>query len=283
MLQVENLGFKYRSSEVFHGVGFNVAEGQILSLVGPNGAGKTTLLKCLNRLLEPCSGSVSILGKNIKSFSRLELARAVAYVPQASLALFPMTVFDAVMLGRKPYLNWSPRKRDLDIVSNIIERLELTDTAMRDINQLSGGERQKVAVARAIVQEPKVLLLDEPTTYLDLKYQLLIMQIIRDLVSERGICSIITTHDLNLALRYSDRLAVLKDGALAAEGGAGIMTEKLILDVYGVEARLLSNADKLYMAPMRAVDGHSHAHTHIHSHPHTHEGEHSHDHIHPDV
>ncbi|MDR1247256.1 MAG: ATP-binding cassette domain-containing protein [Clostridiales Family XIII bacterium] len=276
MIRVENLSFAYGGVEVFHGIDFTVGEGQILSLVGPNGAGKTTLLKCLNRLLEPSSGIVAVAGKGVKTLSRLELARTVAYVPQASLAIFPMTVFDAIMLGRKPYLNWSPRKRDFDMVSNIIDQLELTDMAMRDINQMSGGERQKVAIARAIVQEPKILLFDEPTTYLDLKYQLRIMQFIRDIVREQNICSVITTHDLNLALQFSDRLAVLKDGALVAEGDTAIMTEDLILDVYGVEARLLPNDDKLYMAPVRAVDGHSHEHVHIHSHPHIHEGEHDH-------
>jgi iron complex transport system ATP-binding protein len=189
-----------------------------------------------------------------------------------------MTVFDTIMLGRKPYLNWSPRKRDFDMVSDVIEQLELTDMAMRDINQMSGGERQKVAIARAIVQEPKVLLFDEPTTYLDLKYQLRIMQFIRELVSRQKVCSVITTHDLNLALQFSDRLAVLKDGALVAEGDTAIMTEDLILDVYGVEAHLLYNDNKLYIAPVRAVDGHVHEHTHAHSHAHTHEGKHNHEH-----
>jgi iron complex transport system ATP-binding protein len=252
-VQVDNLGFAYKTQEVFRNISFNVGKGQILSLVGPNGAGKTTLLKCISRLLEPETGGVKIMGRNVRAFSRVELARCIAYVPQASPPMFPMTVFDAVLLGRRPHLNLRSRKRDIDMVSDIIERLELSDTAMRDLNRLSGGERQKAAIAKAIVQEPQVMLFDEPTTYLDLKYQLRIMEIIRNLVDEKQLCAVITTHDLNIALRFSDRLAILKDGVLAAEGEAGVLTEEVILRVYGVEARLLCNEGKPYMAPVRAV------------------------------
>jgi iron complex transport system ATP-binding protein len=252
-LQVENLSFAYKFHEVFRDISFGLDKGRILSLVGPNGAGKTTLLKCVNRLLEPASGSVTIMGRSVKTLSRSELARSIAYVPQAAPPLFPITVFDAVLLGRRPYLNWRAKQRDLDLVADVIERLGLSDMAMRDVNQLSGGERQKVVIAKAIVQEPKILLFDEPTTYLDLKYQLRIMEFIRALIHEKQLCAIITTHDLNLALQFSDRLAVLKDGALVAEGDTAILTEDVVLQVYGVEAHLLDDDGKTYMAPIRAV------------------------------
>ncbi|MDR0568738.1 MAG: ABC transporter ATP-binding protein [Spirochaetaceae bacterium] len=253
-LNVDNLSFGYKSRNVFTGITLEAKGGQILSLVGPNGAGKTTLLKCIDRLLIPKEGAVLINRRNIAELSRSDLAKLVAYVPQASLPGFPITVFDTVLLGRRPYLNWKPAQRDMDMVTNIIERMDLADLAMRDLGELSGGERQKVIVAKAIVQEPQVLLFDEPTTYLDLKYQLKIMQCIRDLIDEKRICAVVTTHDLNLALQFSDRLAALKDGAIVREGDIRILTEEVILQVYGVEAHLHRYREKPFMVPLKSIE-----------------------------
>ena len=252
-LRTKNLGFSYKTKHVFKDISLEIGDGQILSLVGPNGAGKTTLLKCANRLLEPNAGTIEVLGRNLKSFTRKEMAQTIAYVPQASPSQFPITVFDAVMLGRRPYLNWKPTQHDIDMVMDIIVQLEMADMAMRDINELSGGERQKVVIAKAIVQEPRILLFDEPTTYLDLKYQLRIMEFIRALVSDKSLCAIITTHDLNLALRYSNQLAVLKDGGIIVSGDTAVLTEEVILDVYGVEAYLHQGLDRPFMVPLKAV------------------------------
>ncbi|MDR2485793.1 MAG: ABC transporter ATP-binding protein [Treponema sp.] len=238
---------------MFKDITLEALGGQILSLVGPNGAGKTTLLKCIDRLLLPKSGAIRINDRDIAELSRSELAKQVAYVPQAAFASFPITVFDTILLGRRPYLNWKPARRDIDMVMDIIERMELTDLAMRDLGELSGGERQKVIVAKAIVQEPQVLLFDEPTTYLDLKYQLKIMQFIRDLVDEKRLCAVITTHDLNLALQFSDRLAVLKGGAIVTEGDIHILTEEVILQVYEVEAHLHYHQEKPFMIPLKGT------------------------------
>jgi iron complex transport system ATP-binding protein len=225
----------------------------MVSLVGPNGAGKTTLLKCINRLLPLKQGTVWLDGRDLAALRRPELARCMAYVPQAASAAFPITVFDTVLLGRKPYLNWKPRQQDLDLVMDMLERMELTGLAMRDLGSLSGGERQKVLVAKAMVQEPRLLLFDEPTSYLDLKYQLKIMQFIRERIDERQICALITTHDLNLALHFCDRLVVVKDGTIAAEGSTAILSEALIRQVYGVEASLQQYRQQSFMVPLRAV------------------------------
>ena len=252
-LRIDNLAFSYKTRTVFNDISMEVHSGQLLNLVGPNGAGKTTLLKCVNRLLKASTGTITVNGRDIKSLSRLELARCVAYVPQAALSQFPITVFDAVLLGRKPYLNWTPRQEDLDMVMEVLAQLELVEMAMRDINQLSGGERQKVVIAKAIVQEPQILLVDEPTTYLDLKYQLRIMHLIRELVDEKKICAVMTTHDLNLALQFSDRLVILKDGTIVADGGTNVLTEEVILQVYGVEARLHRDKEKPFMIPLKAI------------------------------
>jgi iron complex transport system ATP-binding protein len=247
------LGFAYKSEPVIRNINLEADKGQILSLVGPNGAGKTTLLKCLNHLLKPAEGDIRINGKDLHIFSPRELARTIAYVPQAGPTGFPITVFDTVLLGRRPYLNWRPKREDMDMVLEVLERLELSAFAIRDMNQLSGGERQKAIIAKAIVQDPRVMLFDEPSTYLDLKFQLKIMQFIRDLADRRGICVIVTTHDLNLALRFSDRIAVLKDGGIAALGAPEMMTEEIILQVYGVEARVHREAQNPFVIPIRAI------------------------------
>lgn len=253
MLSVQNLGFRYGDKAVIQDVDLRVNRGAILSLVGPNGAGKTTLMKCINRLLEPTHGSIEWNGIPISRLSRLELARTMAYVPQAEPLRFPMTVFDTILLGRRPYLNWRPGKIDIDIVYSMIERLELEELTLRDMNELSGGERQKVIIAKALAQEPQLLLFDEPNTYLDLKYQLTMMQLIRDLVDEKQISAMMITHDLNLALRFSDQLAMLDKGHLVAEGGPDILTEELIRQVYEVNARIRQEGNKPFMVPIASL------------------------------
>jgi iron complex transport system ATP-binding protein len=221
--------------------------------VGPNGAGKTTLLKCLNRILKPTEGIVEIEGKKLRSFSARELARTIAYIPQAGQTNFPITVFDTVLLGRKPYLNWRPMREDIDAVLDVLERMELSALAILDMNRLSGGERQKVIIAKAIVQDSMIMLFDEPSTYLDLKFQLKIMQFIRDIVDKKQVCAVVTTHDINLALQFSDRIAVLKNGTTVASGTSKIITEEIILQVYGVEANIYHGVKNPFVIPQRAV------------------------------
>ena len=253
-LQIHEMSFSYKTKAVFRGIDLQVDKGEILSLVGPNGAGKTTLLKCVNRLHEPTGGKALIDGRNIQSMKRSELAKAVAYIPQAAPTSFPITVFDTVLLGRRPYLNWKPSQGDVDMVLDVLQRLELSDLAMRDLNELSGGERQKVILAKAIVQNPQIMLFDEPTTYLDLKFQLKIMQFIRDLVDERQICAVVTTHDLNLALQFSDKVAVLKDGAIMTSGSPDVLTEDVILHTYEVIARVHQEEGVPHVVPIKAVN-----------------------------
>lgn len=253
MIGAKDLEFSYKDKTVIKSVNIEVCKGQILSLVGPNGAGKSTLLKCMNGLLKPTKGIVEIDGKYIEKYSSVELARSVSYVPQAEPAAFPITVFDAILLGRRPYLNWYPKQSDLNIVTDVIKRMGLEKLAMQDINKLSGGERQKVIIAKAIVQEPKILLFDEPSTYLDLKYQLTMMQFIRELVDEKKICAIITTHDLNLALMFSDQLAVLKDGRIFAAGAPSILTEDVVREVYEVQSHIHTQDNKAFVVPLKAM------------------------------
>lgn len=252
-LKVESLGFSYKSQHVFEDVSFECESGRILALVGPNGAGKTTLLKCINRLHNPTEGSVLIDGVNVKDIPRRDLARKVAYVPQAELVKFPISVFDAIMLGRRPHLEWRETQKDLDAVFEVMCQLNIDDLAAKSLDQMSGGERQKVMLAKAIVQEPEILLLDEPTTFLDMGYQLRIMEEIRKLVDDRGICAILTTHELNHALQYSEEVAILKDGHIMLNGSTELVDADIIRQVYGVDSMIHKLDGKPYVLPLRAV------------------------------
>lgn len=252
-LTLDNVSFSYKSQSVFSDITLEANSGEMLCFAGPNGAGKTTLLKCINRLLSIQSGAILINGQNIAKMKLSDIARNVAYVPQAAPTHFPISVFDTILLGRRPYLNWKPKPSDIEMVGSIIERMDLVHLAMRDIGELSGGERQKVIVAKAIAQEPQVLLFDEPTTFLDLKYQLKIMEFIRSLINEKHICAVLTTHDLNLAMQFSDRFAILKDGKIYAAGNTSALSKDVVRDVYGVEAAFHYNGAKPFMIPIRAL------------------------------
>lgn len=234
MLKVDDIEFSYNSIPILKGVKFEVEEGEIAAILGPNGAGKSTLLKCMNGILKPRKGIIMIEGLSTKSFSPHEMAKKIGYVPQNSNGNF-MTVFDAVLLGRKPYIKWGADEKDLKIVEDTLKLMELERFALKRTNELSGGELQKVILARALVQKPKILFLDEPTNNLDMKNQLEVMRIISKVTHERGVTSIIVMHEINLALRYSDKFIVMKNGMVYAQGKK-IIKPQLIKEVYGIEA-----------------------------------------------
>jgi iron complex transport system ATP-binding protein len=233
ILSVEELQFLYRNREVLTEIAFNIEEGEVVAILGPNGVGKTTLLKCLNRILHPKGGIVQIEGEDLFKLEMMEIARKIGYVPQRVEA-GRLTAFDAVLLGRRPHIKWDIGKKDLKIVDAVFKLLSMEHLRLSYIDEMSGGELQKVAIARSLVQEPKVLLLDEPTSSLDLKNQVEILAIIRRIVLEHKIAAIMTMHDLNQALRYADRFILLKGGKIHSCGGAEVITCKAIEDVYGL-------------------------------------------------
>ena len=233
ILSVEDLTFGYSSGSVFKDIDFSVERGDCLAVLGTNGVGKSTLLKCLNRILKPRAGTVLIEKDEVLKLSRRELAQRVGYVAQKNESA-RITVFDAVLLGRKPYIKWDASRKDLDIVKEILDLLELKEHSLRYLDELSGGELQKVVIARALAQEPKLLLLDEPTSNLDLKNQLEVVSIIKKIVKEKQIAAIVTMHDLNLALRFADKFLLLKNGSIFAAGGKEVMTPENIESVYSI-------------------------------------------------
>jgi len=237
-LEVAGLSFSYEDHSVLSDISLEVKGGELVGVLGPNGCGKTTLIKCINHILVP-RGSVLFGGQDVARMGSTERARLFAYVPQALSIGMAMTVFESVLMGRRPHIRWGVGEPDLGMVSEVLERLKISDLAFRKVTKISGGERQKVMIARALVQDPSLLFLDEPTSALDLRHQLEVMQIIRSVVNQKGIGALMAMHDLNLAARYCDRVVVLHRGRIAGQGvPSAILTEELIRDVYGVSARV---------------------------------------------
>lgn len=238
MIEVQNLSFSYGHHPVLSHVGFTAQSGECVGILGNNGAGKSTLITCINRIRTPDSGSVLIDGKAVGNMSRRELARSVAYVAQKN-EMSQTTVFDCVLLGRKPYIRWAVGEEDLRLCTAMIHRVGLEALELRSLDELSGGELQKVMLARALVQRPKVLLLDEPTSNLDPRNQYEMMELVREVAREQHITVLIVIHDLNLALRYCDRFFFLKDGSGYRYGGMEVVDQSTIESVYGVCAKVM--------------------------------------------
>ncbi len=237
-LRASQLSVGYHGRQVLRDVSLEAAMGELVAIVGPNGAGKSTLLRLLSGALIPWSGSIEVLGRPLAKFDRRALARTVAVVAQENAIAFPFTVLEAVLMGRAPHLAplsfESPR--DLALARRALDRLGLLALAARPMQELSGGERKRVVLARALAQEPKIALLDEPTAFLDLKHIAEIFAILRELRTERGLAVIATLHDLNAAALYADRVLLLKDGAAVASGAPDqVFTAENLRAVYDTE------------------------------------------------
>jgi len=220
IIKVDRLSHSYGNQRVLDGVSLSVGEGEFYVIIGPNGSGKTTLLKAISGILKVRHGSVSILGKPDQAYSRKELARAVALVEQLSPVDFPFTALEVVLMGRSPHLGILGLERDSDlrIACQALEFTGVDHLANRKLDQLSGGEQQRVFIARAISQEPRIMLLDEPTASLDLAHQIRIMDLMEKLKSERGVTVVMVSHDVNLAAMYGDMLLLLKAGRIVSNG-----------------------------------------------------------------
>ncbi len=248
-VKVRGLRFSYGEKIVFEDVSFEVDEGEILTILGPNGSGKTTLLKCLNKLLKP-KGSVFIDSFDISKLNEKELAKLVGYVPQMHSPAFPYRVVDVVVSGRAPHLGFStPTKEDYELAYSILDRLGLSHLADRPYTQLSGGELRLVLIARALIQQPKVLLLDEPTSHLDLKNRVLVLKILKE-VAKEGIAIIMSEHDPNLASLFSDKVLLMHKGKIVSYGSVqDVLNKENIVKVYGVDVEIFENNGKRYIFP----------------------------------
>jgi len=253
-ITIKDLTFSYASNKILDNLNLVIDSSEILSLVGPNGSGKTTLIKCMDRILRP-KGSILLDSRKLDDMSGVEIARIFGYVPQSSSTPLNTTVFDTVLMGRRPHISWRVSDADIEKVADTLELLHLEKFSMRDFSQLSGGQKQKVLIARALCQEPEVLLLDEPTSNLDMKHQLDVMETISSLVKDKGISAVMAIHDLNLASRFSDKLAMLMGGKVYAVGSPNsLITESNIGYVYGIEAQVRNDLDKPYVVPIRSMN-----------------------------
>lgn len=237
MIEIRDIAFSYGRQRILNGVSFTAQPGECVGILGNNGAGKSTLITCINRIRTPERGEVIIDGKPVREMSRNEMARTIAYVAQKN-EMSHATVFDCVLLGRKPYIKWSVSQEDIDLCEAMIRRVGMEQFQVRSLDELSGGELQKVMLARALVQQPKLLLLDEPTSNLDPRNQYEMMALVRQIAREQGIAVFIVIHDLNLALRYCDRFYFLKDGTGYSYGGMETVTAETIQTVYGIKAEI---------------------------------------------
>lgn len=239
-IQTDKLAFAYKDKAVLDGVSLSVKKGEMLGVLGPNGSGKTTLLKILSGVLIG-EGEVNIKGEPVRRYGRRKLSRLCAVVPQENHVSFPYTVAEIVLMARASHHN--PLAFE-GVADRKIARqsMQLTGTlplAERYLHELSGGEKQRVVIARALAQEPEILLLDEPSAFLDLKHQVQVLELLRRLNRERGITIVAALHDLNLAALFFPRLMMLRDGKIYRDGAPGeVLTEKTIEEVYGIRVRI---------------------------------------------
>jgi iron complex transport system ATP-binding protein len=250
VLAARALRVAYGEREVLHGIDLRLQSGEIVALLGPNGAGKTTLLRALSGLLTPSSGTVELAGRALESLTRAEIARAIAVVPQDVPSAPGFTVRDVVAMGRAPHQTaWlRERSEDAEVIARVLARCGLAEFADRTFSALSGGERKRVLVAQALAQSPSVLLLDEPSAFLDLRHAVTLFELAREEASA-GVAVAAIVHDLGLAARYADRAVLLVDGAIAAEGPPReVLDEAQITAAFGVPIRRLSDEAGLTMA-----------------------------------
>lgn len=242
MLEVESLRVAYHDRLVLKDISFTAGTGTILGVIGPNGAGKTTLIRALSGVLRPASGQVRVDGIDLLALKPTERARRVAVVPQARNLPPAFTGWELALLGRTPYLNWLGQvsARDEERVRQALERAQAVELAARQVGELSGGEQQRLLLARALAQESPLLLLDEPTTHLDLQHQVGLLDQIRALSHQDGLTVVVALHDLNLVARYTDQVALLVDGELRALGNPqDVLQPDLLSQVYQLPLQII--------------------------------------------
>lgn len=241
MLQIENLRFRYgkRAPVVLDGVNLSLRSGEVGILLGKNGSGKTTLFRNILGINQPTDGSILFEGEDLLKMSRQERARRIAYVPQ-HIHFGELSVFDSILMGRVSYFGLRAGKEDFEVVERILSDMKLEDFAFRNAEELSGGEKQKIAIARAMAQEPKLLIFDEPTGNLDIANEQLIVEETKKLAREKHIAILSSLHDLNQALDLGDRFFFMKEGTIRYAGGADIVREDIIHEIFDAKVKILN-------------------------------------------
>ena len=252
IIECSNIGFSYNGTPVLNGISFSLLPGEMVGILGANGAGKSTLLKILSGLLKPDSGETLYRNKELSGLGRKEIAKRLAYIPQDPVFAFPFTVTEIVLMGRAPYIGRFEFEREQDraLAESAMETVGLMHLKNRLISQVSAGERQLASLARALVQEPEIMILDEPATYLDLRHRTEIMKILIKLKEERGISIVAATHDIFSALYYFEEIKILKDGRIYAEGKTeNIVTQENLSAAYGIDVTVKKENGKVFVFP----------------------------------
>lgn len=254
MLSLKNVSIRYGSKPVINDVSLDIQSGKIIALLGPNGSGKTTLIRGITGTIPLTNGRIEFLNEDLSCLNETERAKMISVVPQSSHLPAGFTVFETVALGRTPYIDWMGRlsKSDIGIIEDAIRETSIEAFRETDIQALSGGEQQRVILARALAQDAPVMILDEPTAHLDLTYQVGLLTIVKRLCLEKGIAVLIVLHDLNLAVRFADEVAILDQGKIKSHGSPdGVMTEETLSSVYRLPMRIIrpGNGDRPIIIP----------------------------------
>ncbi len=255
MLRVKNLYFRHRGTgiDILRDISFEAREGEMTTLLGPNGSGKTTLFKCIAGIWKISKGDILFGEKSIKNYNYRERAKIISVVPQEHQPVFPYTVFELVLMGRvsRVGLFSVPSKRDEKIAEEALSLLGIEHLRDRDYTRISGGERQLALIARALAQQTPLLLLDEPTSHLDFKNQITLLKKIKELAREKNLTVVMTLHDPNLAMIFSDRIVLLTKGSILCTGSPKeVLNPANLHNVYEIEVSILSNTDKCYIYPI---------------------------------
>ncbi len=249
MIELKELSFKYNGSSFsLSGINLQIKEGEFISVLGPNGSGKSTLLKLIGGFLKPFAGEVKISGVDVRNISPKERAKRIAYVPQNTITSYPFTVYEIVAMGRAPYLGLLGYERENDsaVIRDAMERMGIASIADKPITGISGGEMQRAFIARALAQEPEVILLDEANAHLDVKHQISIYKTLKELNEEKKTTVIFVSHDFNLPARFSERAVLLEKGKIFADDKIkNVLTAENIFKVFGVKSVVLKNEESV--------------------------------------
>lgn len=239
-IKIDGMEFGYSSVPVLKDIVLDLEGPQFVTIIGPNGVGKSTLIHCMNKVLKPSKGTVLVNDQDVSDMKLRDIAKIIGYVPYTSSDTFPLSVVDTVLMGRSPHTGWKPKEADLNIVYNVLKLLDIDDLAMRPFNELSAGQHQRVMLARGLAQDPQILLLDEPTSNLDIRHQLEVTRLLRDLSRTQDLLVVMISHDINISAKFSDRMILLKGGTIFATGTPDeVITEDNIREAYGVESEVI--------------------------------------------
>ncbi len=248
-ITINDLEFSYsKDALILKDITIDISNPQLISIIGPNGVGKSTLIHCINRILSPTKGTVIVDGQAVEEYNIKDLAKKIGYVPYTSTDTFPMSVVDTILMGRNPHRKWKSLHQDLLVAKKVMEMMDITHLAMRPFNELSAGQHQRVMLARGLAQEPEILLLDEPTANLDIRHQMDVIRLLKQLAVRNGLMVIMISHDLNIAAKYSDNIIMMSKGQIYAVGKPiDVITAENVKKVYDVDSEVIVSDGRPFM------------------------------------